>query len=186
MGKSACAELLRAREIPVVDTDILARRVVEPGQPALIEIQSAFGPAMLGPDGQLRRGELARLVFSNATARRQLEAILHPRIRRLWHTQLQTWQAEGRPVVFVVIPLLFETNAEKELDMTICVACSLSTQRQRLLTRGWSSQQIQQRLDAQWSVEKKIALSTFVIWTEGGLDIHAAQLDRILRSLAPA
>ena len=74
----------------------------------------------------------------------------------------------------------------KKNYMTICVACSLSTQRQRLLTRGWSSQQIQQRLDAQWSVEKKIAASTFVIWTEGGLDIHAAQLDRILRSLAPA
>jgi dephospho-CoA kinase len=180
MGKSACAEMLRARAIPVVDTDDLARQVVEPGQPALAEIQHLFGANLVGPDGRLHRDELARRVFVDASARQQLERILHPRIRELWHAQMRTWRDEGRRMAVVVIPLLFETGAEEELDATICIACSAATQRQRLLARGWSSEQIQQRLQAQWPTAKKMDHSNYVIWTEGGLDLHAAQLDRIL------
>jgi dephospho-CoA kinase len=183
MGKSACADLLRARGIPLIDTDDLARQVVEPGQPALAEVQSIFGADIVGPDGKLRRGELAHRIFSNPVARKQLEAILHPRIRELWRGQVQAWRTENRPLVVVVIPLLFETRAEEELAATICVACSAATQEQRLLARGWNLQQIQQRIDAQLPVEKKIAAANFVIWTEGDMDLHAAQLDRIVQDL---
>jgi len=183
IGKSASAQLLRARAIPVVDTDELARRVVEPGQPALAEVRQAFGADIVGPDGQLRRGELARRVFADPAARRRLEAILHPPIRALWRAQVETWRAAGHPLAVVVIPLLFETQAEAEVDATLCVACSGATQRQRLQARGWSAAQIQQRLQAQWPVEQKIAAAHYVIWTEAGLDLHAAQLDRILRHL---
>ena len=183
MGKSACAELLRARRIPVIDTDDLAHRLVEPGQPALAQIQSVFGSDIVAPDGILRRGELARRIFSDPTARKQLEEILHPRIRELWRAQVRTWQVEGQRFAVVVIPLLFETGAEKELDATICVACSAATQQERLLARGWNPDAIQQRIAAQLPVEKKIVASTFVIWTEGDVDLHAAQLDRILNHL---
>src|SRR5438874_5574158 len=89
MGKSACAQLLWQRDVPVVDTDELARKIVEPGQPALEQIQTAFGSGVIGPDGTLRRGELARLVFSSDASRKELEAILHPRIRKLWHEQVE-------------------------------------------------------------------------------------------------
>ena len=81
----------------------------------------------------------------------------------------------------VVIPLLFETNAETELDATICVACSLATQHQRLLARGWSPEQIQQRIQAQLPIETKILKSNYLIWTEAGLDVHAEQLQRVLK-----
>lgn len=180
MGKSASAELLRARNVPVVDTDQLARQLVEPGQPALAEIQSAFGPSFFSPDGQLRRADLARKVFSDSSARQQLEAILHPPIRALWQGQMRTWAAEGRELAAVVIPLLFETGAQKEMDATLCVACSAETQHERLLARGWAPEHVKQRIAAQWPVEQKLALANFVVWTEAGLDIHAAQLDRIL------
>ena len=185
MGKSTAAGLFQARGVPVVDTDDLARQVVEPGQPALAEIQAAFGSQITGPGGQLRRHELARRVFADSTARQQLEAILHPRIRRLWRAQADAWRAEDRPLAIVVIPLLFETKAEAELDQTICVACSAATQQERLRARGWSPEQIHQRLDAQWPVETKIARADYLIWTEAGLDVHSAQIDRILRLLSP-
>ncbi len=184
MGKSAATQLFRERGVPVVDTDDLARQVVETGRPALVEVLAAFGPQMAGPNGQLRRDELARRVFADPAARRQLEDILHPRIRALWRAQVESWRAEGRPLAIVVIPLLFETKAETELDGTICVACSRATQQQRLRARGWSSEQIEQRLQAQWPVETKMARADYLIWTEAGLDVHAAQLERILRSVA--
>jgi dephospho-CoA kinase len=184
MGKSTSAQLLRDRGVRVVDTDDLARQVVEPGQPALAEVLAAFGHEMAGPDGRLRRKELARRVFADRAARRQLEAILHPRIRMLWRAQVETWRAEGHPVAVVVIPLLFETKAEAELDATICIACSPATQRERLLARGWSPEQIGQRNRAQWPIAKKIARADYLVWTEAGLDVHAAQIERILRHLA--
>jgi dephospho-CoA kinase len=204
MGKSTCAQLLAERGIPVIDTDILAREVVQPGQPALAEIAAAFGPELIGSDGQLRRDELASRVFANTAERQKLESILHPRIRQKWLAQLNQWrssdgknlaapgerakvtgEAVGDPFskCAVIIPLLFETHAETEFDTIICIACSASTQRQRLAARGWSPEQIDQRIAAQWPTEKKITLSNFVIWTDGPVEIHAAQLDLILQKL---
>lgn len=183
MGKSTAAELLRQRGHAVVDTDQIARDLVEPGRPALVEITSAFGSEMLGPDGRLRRDLLAAKVFPDPAARRQLEAILHPRIREVWQAQLQAWKDEGRALGVVVIPLLFETQAQASFTATVCVACAAATQQQRLAARGWVPEQIRQRNRAQWPVEKKIAQSSFLIWTEGSLDVHAEQLGRILRLL---
>ena len=186
MGKSTSAQLLRERGVRVVDTDDLARQVVEPGQPALAEVREVFGAGILGADGQLRRDELARRVFADAAARARLESILHPRIRALWRAQVETWRAEGHPLAVVVIPLLFETGAEAELDATICVACSAATQRERLLARGWSPQQIEQRLRAQWPIEQKMDRADYLVWTEAGLDVHAAQIERICAAAGAA
>jgi dephospho-CoA kinase len=180
MGKSTSAQLLLGRGIALVDTDDLARQVVEPGQPALVEVRERFGPDILGADGRLRRDELARRVFADPNARADLEAILHPRIRQLWLDQVQQWRAENRPLAVVVIPLLFETNAETHFDATICVACSAATQRQRLRARGWSPDQIDQRIHAQWSIDRKIAKADYVVWTEGPLEVHAQQLGKIV------
>ncbi|HVM49337.1 MAG TPA: dephospho-CoA kinase [Candidatus Acidoferrum sp.] len=183
MGKSAAAELLRARGVPVVDTDDLARQVVEPGQPALAEVKEAFGPDVLSPEGELRREELARRVFPDAAARKRLEDILHPRIRALWRAQADAWRAEGRPLGVVVIPLLFETGAETELDGVVCVACSAATQRERLAARGWSQGEMEQRIRAQWPTDVKIARADYLVWTEGSMDVHREQLERVLRTL---
>ena len=180
MGKSACAQLLQWRGAMVVDTDDLARRVVEPGQPALTELQRAFGAGIVGPDGTLKRDELARLVFADAGARKKLEAILHPPIGELWRAQLQTWRDAGKPLAVVVIPLLFETQAESAFDAILCVACSAATQQERLCARGWSPEEIQHRNAAQMPVEEKMLRSNYVIWTEAGMDVHAQQVYRIV------
>ncbi|HEY2952749.1 MAG TPA: dephospho-CoA kinase [Verrucomicrobiae bacterium] len=180
MGKSTAADLLRKRGLPVVDTDILAREVVEPGQPGLDEIKTLFGADVIGSDGRLRRDELAARVFADDTKRRQLEAITHPRIRERWMAQAESWRAQGRPMGVVVIPLLFETGAEACFDAILCVACSSATQHRRLEARGWTPLQIEQRLRAQWPIEKKMAASNYVVWTEGALDAQAEQLARIV------
>jgi len=179
MGKSAAARLLGERGVPVVDTDVLARQVVEPGQPALREIQGAFGDEVVGPDG-LRRDALARIVFADPAARQKLESITHPRIQELWHRQIETWRAERHAAAVVVIPLLFETGAARIFDATLCVACSAATQQERLRERNWTTEQIQQRIAAQWPIEKKMAGADFVVWSEGGLDVLGEQLGRVI------
>lgn len=184
MGKSTADRCLRQRGVPVVDTDLLARELVEPGRAALDEIVQAFGADIVGPDRQLRRDALATRVFSDPGARSTLEGILHPRIRSAWRAQMETWRAEGRPIAVVVIPLLFETRAEVELDSTVCIACSAASQRERLLARGWSPAQIEGRLAAQWPIQKKMDLSTYVVWSEGGIDILDAQLARVVSGSA--
>lgn len=180
MGKSTAAAILRERGIAVVDTDDLARQVVAPGEPALSEIQNAFGRDLVGDDGNLKRDQLAALVFSDASAREKLEAILHPRIQRLWETDLETWRAEGRAVAAVVIPLLFETKAESAFDSIICLACSDASQQSRLASRGWSPDQIAQRLAAQMLVIEKMSRADHVVWTEGDVAVTATQLERII------
>ena len=161
-------------------TDELARQVVAPGQPALAEIRAVFGPEMLAADGGLRRDALARRVFADVAARQQLEAILHPPIRARWQAQIETWRAAGEKTGVVVIPLLFETRAEACFEATICVACTAATQQRRLQPRGWTTKEIEQRIQAQWPVEQKMALADFVVWTEGSLAVHAEQWERII------
>lgn len=181
MGKSTVAEFLARRGVAVVDTDDLARQVVRPGERALEEIRDAFGPEVFQANGELDRDALAEVVFSNETARKRLEAILHPRIQQLWQDRLAVWRSEGRAQAAVIIPLLFETGAETAFDIIVCVACSTATQQQRLRARGWSEAQIQQRNAAQWSVSEKLVRAHRVLWTEGDLEVLARQCDRVFR-----
>lgn len=180
MGKSTVAGLLRERGVSVVDTDDLARQVVAPGQPALAEIIAAFGADFVASSGQLQRQKLAEVIFADPTARRTLEAIIHPRICELWRQQVADWREHARQVGVVVIPLLFETGAEFEFDAVICVACSAAAQRDRLLMRGWSESHLLQRIHSQMPVEKKLAQSQYVIWTEGEVAVSVAQLTQII------
>jgi len=181
MGKSTAQTLLVARSIPIIDTDELARLLVEPGQPALAEIVAQFGKQFLDQDGRLRREALATLVFKDTQARGRLESILHPRIRASWTKQVEQWRQDGVALGTVVIPLLFETGAAPGFDRTVCVACSPQTQVRRLRERGWTDAQIQQRIAAQWPIERKLEASDCVVWTEGTLEVHAQQWDEILR-----
>jgi len=180
MGKSTAGQLLRRRGVEVADTDLIARQLTEPGQPALREITQQFGPAVLSSDGRLNRARLAKVVFDDARARASLEAILHPRIRAAWEAGAQAWRAAGRGCGAVLIPLLFETGAEPCFDAVICVVCGEHSQWRRLRQRGWTDSQIRRRLAAQWPVEKKIDRSDFVVWTDATLETHAAQLERVV------
>lgn len=183
MGKSAAASYLAGRGVPVADTDQIAREVVAPGQPALAEISAAFGSEFLGTDGQLLRSALGKVVFADPAARAKLEAILHPKIRVRWQAQASQWRDERRPAGVVVIPLLYETDAQAEVDRVICVACREATQQQRLAARGWQPDEIARRCAAQWPIEKKMAQANFVVWNEGSLAVLQAQLNQILAGL---
>jgi dephospho-CoA kinase len=183
MGKSTAAGFFVQLGAWVVDTDELARELVQPGQPALAEIQSEFGNGLVAADGQLKRDELATLIFADPAARQKLEAILHPRIRLRWQAQVADWRREKVPLALVVIPLLFETAAENHFDNIICVACSPAGQHERLRARGWDADQVQGRIAAQWPTEQKMARSHFVIWTEGALSSHRAQAGRIVEKV---
>ena len=183
MGKSTAAEILDRLGVPVVDTDVIAREVVAPGEPALAEIRAAFGDQMIQADGSLDRGQLATVVFRDAAIRTKLESILHPRIRDTWLKRLETWAAEGRTAGAVVIPLLFETAAETHFDAVVCLACSTATQRSRLIARGWSADQIHGRLAAQLPIEQKMQRAQFVIWTEPPPEVQAGQWKVILEYL---
>lgn len=180
MGKSTAAKYLRSQEIPVVDTDDLARQIVQPGTAALAEIRQEFGATVIASDGQLRRDVLAEIAFNDAAARTRLEAITHPRITELWQQQLREWRAAAQPVGVVVIPLLFETKVESQFDAVVCLACHPLTQRARLVARGWSAAQIQQRLAAQLPVVEKMLRANFVVWTEGEIAVSERQLAKII------
>ena len=183
MGKSTAAGFFLQHGLHVLDTDELACELVRPGEPALAEIQNQFGKNIIAPDGQLRRAELAKIVFADDAARKKLEAILHPRIREAWLAQIEIWRKENHRVAVVVIPLLFETEAGSNFEKIICVACSAANQHQRLLKRGWTAEQIQQRIAAQLPVDQKIARADFVVWTDGDLETPTQQLERILARL---
>lgn len=183
MGKSTTAKFFAARGLPVIDTDELARDLVEPGQPALAEIREVFGKSVTDASGQLRRDVVAKAVFGDASKRQQLEAILHPRIREGWLAQVEKRRSEGKAGAVVVIPLLFETDAAKQFTHIVCVACSAATQRRRLAQRGWSDAQIDQRIASQWPIDKKISAAHFVVWSEGSMEAHEAQADLVLKRL---
>jgi dephospho-CoA kinase len=180
MGKSTVAAMFARRGVRWVDTDQVARQIVAPGQPALVDIARAFGREVIDDAGQLRRDEVARRVFGDPEKRRTLEAILHPRIRTVWKAQVDTWRTEGHACCLVVIPLLYETRSEEEFSSVVCVACTAETQRTRLQERGWSAEQIRERNAAQWPVESKLALAQFVVWTEGSLDVTQRQVEQLI------
>jgi dephospho-CoA kinase len=183
MGKSTAADILAQLGVPSIDTDVIAREVVAPGQPALEAVRASFGDDVINPDGSLNRSEMARRVFHDPHVRKRLEAILHPRIREVWLARANNWRRENRPAGIVVIPLLFETDASGEFDATVCVACSAATQKARLLTRGWTEEHVTQRIQSQLAIAVKMERSTYVTWSEGTLDVLRAQLAQVLRNL---
>jgi dephospho-CoA kinase len=186
MGKSTAGRLLVEEGIPVVDTDQIARELVSPGSQALAEVEREFGADVIGPTGELDRQKLARIVFQNQGARQRLEGILHPRIRSVWLAAIQNWRAEGRKAGAVIIPLLYETGADHEFSSVVCVACRPATQVERLKLRGWATSEITRRNDAQWPVHQKMDRADFVIWTEGSVEVHRAQIRAVWRVLATA
>lgn len=183
MGKSATYQILMDLEIPVVDTDVLSKRLTSPGSVSTLEIGRVFGSDSLTQQLEMRRDIVAERAFSNPELRAKLEAILHPRIHAEWVEFLNQSRSNGARVVAVVIPLLFEKGYENEFTKRICVACSLISQRNRLLERGWSTEHAESRNRNQLPVTAKMERSDVVIWTEGSMEMHRRQWVRILEQL---
>ena len=179
MGKSTAASILEKKGVPVLDSDELARQVVEPGQPALTEIVDQFGDGVVDREGRLDRAKMAQQVFGDDTMREQLEAIIHPRVRERWQRKISDWREQQICAGVVVIPLLFEVEAQDQFDVVLCVACSTSTQRERLRQREWDEEQITARIASQMDIAVKMKLADHVLWSEGDVDVLGDQINRI-------
>lgn len=173
------AGILKEAGFPVIDTDEVARTVVAAGTPGFEAVIGAFGEKVRGADGGIDRGRLAQIIFSDAAARGRLEGILHPLIRREWLAQVQSWRENGVEAGVVVIPLLFETGAEKNFESVICIACTVERQSARLRARGWNAEQVSGRLSAQWPIDTKMDRANHVIWNDADVPVLREQLRRV-------
>ena len=167
-GKSAATQWFESQGITVVDADVVAREVVEPGQPTLKSIQDAFGDWVLLADGSLDRRALREHIFQFPEARQSLEKITHPAIRQSIIQQLQ--QAES-PYVILVSPLLFETNQHELVHHTLLIDADEKTQLQRASQRdGQIEEQIRKRIPAQMSRTQKQSLANDIVMNDGLLE----------------
>ena len=166
-GKSAVSERFEALGVPVIDADLVAREVVEPGQPALREIEGLFGESVITPEGTLDRARLRAIVFAEPEARRKLESLLHPLIRTRMRQRLRTLDCR---YAILSIPLLLETDQWRDVDRVLVVDCNESTQIARVTQRdGVSVAQANAILAAQTPREQRLAKADDVIDNSGTL-----------------
>ena len=185
-GKSMVAQIFAELGAVVIDADQLAREVVEPGQPALQEIASTFGPDVLLPGGRLDRPKLAGIIFSDPAERAKLDAITHPRIRERMEGQIKA-RRSGPGVLIVDVPLLYENNRTNMVEKVIVVWVDAQTQLQRIRQRdGLSAEAARQRISAQMPMDAKRARADHVIDNTGGRDETQRQVEAIYRLYAPA
>lgn len=167
-GKSSVARLLEERGVPVIDADQLAREAVLPGSPALERIAAAFGREVIRDDGTLDRKRLGALVFADADKRRQLEAILHPEIRRLGEEQIERAAVAGQRVLVYMAPLLIEVGAADRVDEIWVVTVRPEIQLQRLMARDGIDRAAAQRIiDSQMPLAEKAAHGRVLIDNSG-------------------
>ena len=131
-GKTSVARLFAGLGSPVLDADVIAHQLVAKGQPALVQIQQAFGSNIVKPDGSLDRSHLRELVFSDPGQKQKLEAILHPLVYKTLQAELEQLSA---PYCIICIPLLFETNMPHFVDRILVVDCPVETQIERVKNR---------------------------------------------------
>ena len=183
-GKSHVLEQFRQHGVPCLDADTLAHGVESAGTEATAAIAVRFGPEILTAQGAVDRGKLGPIVFKDAAARRDLEAIVHPAVYRAIAAGLRAFALVGDyPFAVVDVPLLYETGAEKDFERVIVVACEPATQVARLVERGMSEEAARQRLAAQWPTEKKTSRADFVVKTDGTVEETNQQVNEIVRRL---
>lgn len=173
-GKSAASQWFEAQGITVVDADVVAREVVEIGQPALAQIQQAFGDWVLLADGSLNRRALREHIFQSPEARKTLENITHPAIRTSIIQQLDSAQS---PYAILVSPLLFETNQHELTQHTLLIDATIELQIERASQRdGQNIEQIRSIIAAQMSREQKQTMADDIVLNDGHLDHLYAHL----------
>jgi dephospho-CoA kinase len=175
--------------VPTIDADTLARNAIAPGSAGFDAVVERFGKGILGSDGAIHRRTLAHLVFSEAEARRALETIIHPIVRQAIDEWFLSLKRDQYPFALADIPLLFETGRNRDFDAVVVAACDPDTQRRRLLKRGMTDEEAQQRIAAQLSIADKIERADYVVRTDGPMaetDRQVAEtLDALLTRFTP-
>ncbi|MCP4002228.1 MAG: dephospho-CoA kinase [Gammaproteobacteria bacterium] len=166
-GKTFISDEFARLGVPIIDTDVIAHQIVEPGQPALKEIEDTFGIDVIDATGRLKRAHLRSLIFSDLNSRRKLESILHPKIRQI--AMKATSEVTGNYSI-LVIPLLTERGAYPNISRVLVVDVTTETQISRLMTRDrCSREEAQQVLAAQASREQRLRIADDVLDNSGSL-----------------
>ena len=181
-GKSTVAKTLKAKGIQIIDADKIAREVVAPGESALLKITEYFGEGILLPDGSLNRSELKAKIFSDPTAKKRLEDILHPSIRQRILQRVD--EAIDTPYVVADIPLLVENNYPTYFDRVVVVDCTEAQQIARVKARDELPEaQIKSIMKSQATRENRLAAATDVIDNTGDLSSLNTQIEKLHETL---
>jgi len=177
-GKSFVLRYLDRCGVATLDTDIVSREVTRRGEPAFGMVVRRFGPGVVGPDGELDRAGLARIVFADARARRDLEAVLHPAI---W-VSVEAWLDRLTQPGVVAVPLLFETGAETRFDKVLVTDCPEDVQVARVVARdGATAEAVQARVAAQMPAAERRRRADAVVDTAESTDETIARLGAVWR-----
>lgn len=184
-GKSLVDAVLRELGAVVIDADVLAREVVEPGEPALAEIAAEFGPGVVGPDGRLDRKALGAIVFADPERRRRLEAITHPRIRDRFLQRLDALTTQRfRGLVFFDAPVMIESGNYRNMDRLVVVVTDEATQIARLMARdGIGRDEALRKIRSQMPLAEKAKLADYVIDNSGDRAATAARTREVYAAL---
>ncbi|QSQ27339.1 dephospho-CoA kinase [Pyxidicoccus parkwayensis] len=182
-GKSTVTRMLRELGAEVLDADVLAREVVEPGTPGLADVAARF-PGVVGPDGRLDRVKLGARVFSDAHERAALNAIIHPRVREAFLEKVQALEARGVARVIYDVPLLIEAGMHEWMEGVAVVWVPRDVQKARLMSRdGLDAAAAEARLAAQLPLDSKRQHATWVIDNSGELASTRAQVESVWRAM---
>lgn len=180
-GKSTVSNMFRELHIPVIDADVIAREVVEPGKEAYNNIVEVFEKEVLQENGELDRAKLGSIVFHDEEKRIQLNRIVHPAVREEMNEQKERYIREQRDAVVLDIPLLFESKLTELVHRTLVVYVDSETQLARLMNRnGFTEEEAKARISSQMSLEEKVALADYVINNNGTIEETRAQLHNTL------
>jgi len=177
-GKSTVSKMLVERGFEVIDADAVVKELQVAGSPLLTEITKAFGSTTLGEDGNLKRAELAKIIFMDEEARNELNAIVHPVVRAEFERRIARSQAE---ILFLDVPLLFETGFSDMTDANLVINASESTQYKRLKQRdGLTRNEIYARIRSQMSLSEKTEWADYVIDNDGDFRELEEQVEKFL------
>ena len=186
-GKSTVSRrLVETHGMDLIDADVVARRVVEPGMPAWDAVVARFGTDVVAADGTLDRPALGRIVFGDDKARADLNAIVHPAVADEIDRQLEALHEDGR-IVVLDVPLLVEAGVDRDYDAIVVVATHPPTQLERLVEqRGMDPGEAEGRVRSQAPLDSKLAIASHVIWNEGTVMELEAAVDRVAAELRAA
>lgn len=183
-GKSYVRARIAARGVLTLDADAIVHRLFTGGSDVTAEVRRRFGTSVVRDDGAVDRQALGRIVFADASARRDLEAIVHPRVYERIAEWADAQAREGAPWVLVDIPLLFETGRDRAFDRVIVAACSPEEQVRRIRQRDGLGEAVAlARLAAQWPIAEKVRRANDVIDTSGSFGETDRQVDGVCKAI---
>jgi dephospho-CoA kinase len=183
-GKSTVSNLLRSKDLPIVDADVIARQVVEPGSSSLSQIVKTFGPEVLQDDGSLDRKKLGSIVFNDEEKRKKLNGIVHPAVRKAMLLGVVKYWMAGHKVCVVDVPLLIESGLWRFVATTVVVYCDPETQLTRLMKRdGSTREEASSRLNSQKPITEKLQYADYVIDNSGNQDQLRKNVDEFVEKV---